>query len=272
MRPGRAARAWLGIFAVSGAATVAEHLAPAWPMSPYPGIMDELAAEHGFTYEVAKADIDEKAIRHEDARHLVLRLAHAKAAAIAHKLAAAEGTPLSGLLITCDQVGLRTTFCGVDKRSCRTRSHGMLAWPFCPYAALRQHGTLCLPPAMPRPLAHGASAPTAASSTSMPCFPITTSSKAFRRVSVATLQVVLHEGQILEKPEDESQVGPDAAAQPLPCSLRMPLAPAIHGRCPAWLLHDRPLSISEPVFRAWEWPRPGRGGTWYVQPRSREAS
>lgn len=29
------------------------------------GIMDELAAEHGFAYEIAKADIDEKAIRHE---------------------------------------------------------------------------------------------------------------------------------------------------------------------------------------------------------------
>ncbi|KAL4446279.1 hypothetical protein ABPG77_003086 [Micractinium sp. CCAP 211/92] len=68
--------------------------------------MDELAAQHGFSYEVAKADIDEKAIRHEDARHLVLRLAHAKAAAIADKLTAAEGTPLSGLLITCDQVVL----------------------------------------------------------------------------------------------------------------------------------------------------------------------
>ncbi|KAL4423798.1 hypothetical protein ABPG75_001099 [Micractinium tetrahymenae] len=70
------------------------------------GIMDELAAEYGFSYEVAKADIDEKAIRHEDARHLVLRLAHAKAAAIAAKLAAAEGAPPSGLLITCDQVVL----------------------------------------------------------------------------------------------------------------------------------------------------------------------
>lgn len=33
--------------------------------------MDELAARYGFTYEIAKADIDEKAIRHEDAQHLV---------------------------------------------------------------------------------------------------------------------------------------------------------------------------------------------------------
>lgn len=77
--------------------------------------MDELAAEHGFSYEVAKADIDEKAIRHEDACHLVLRLAHAKAAAIAAKLAVAEGTPLSGLLITCDQVGRRPPMMGATR-------------------------------------------------------------------------------------------------------------------------------------------------------------
>jgi predicted house-cleaning NTP pyrophosphatase (Maf/HAM1 superfamily) len=66
--------------------------------------MDELAAEHGFSYTVAKADIDEKAIRHEDATHLVLRLAHAKAAAIAAALQAAEGPAArAGLLLTCDQ-------------------------------------------------------------------------------------------------------------------------------------------------------------------------
>lgn len=35
--------------------------------------MDELAGQYGFTYEVAKADIDEKAIRHDDARRLVRR-------------------------------------------------------------------------------------------------------------------------------------------------------------------------------------------------------
>ena len=34
-------------------------------------IMDELSTRSGFTYEVAKADSDEKAIRHEDAQHLV---------------------------------------------------------------------------------------------------------------------------------------------------------------------------------------------------------
>lgn len=67
--------------------------------------MDELAAEHGFTYEVAKADIDEKAIRHPDPHTLVLRLAHAKAAAVIAKLEAAGGGG-SGLLVTCDQVVL----------------------------------------------------------------------------------------------------------------------------------------------------------------------
>lgn len=75
------------------------------PPGDVAGIMDELAKEYGFSYEVAKADIDEKAIRHEDAQHLVLRLAHAKAAAIAAKLEAAEGPGRTGLLITCDQVG-----------------------------------------------------------------------------------------------------------------------------------------------------------------------
>ncbi|PRW61253.1 septum formation MAF [Chlorella sorokiniana] len=72
-------------------------------------IMDELAARYGFKYEIAKADIDEKAIRHEDAQHLVLRLAHAKADAIRAKLQAAAdeaGQPLDGLLVTCDQVVL----------------------------------------------------------------------------------------------------------------------------------------------------------------------
>jgi predicted house-cleaning NTP pyrophosphatase (Maf/HAM1 superfamily) len=80
--------------------------------------MDELAAQYGFTYEVAKADIDEKAIRHDDARQLVLQLAHAKAAAIAAKLREGLGSAgssgsggsngnssISGLLVTCDQVG-----------------------------------------------------------------------------------------------------------------------------------------------------------------------
>ena len=66
-------------------------------------IMDELAAQRGFTYDVATADIDEKAIRAPVPRDLVLLLAHAKANAIAAKLAAA-GDGAAGLLITCDQV------------------------------------------------------------------------------------------------------------------------------------------------------------------------
>jgi septum formation protein len=64
--------------------------------------MDELAAQHGFTYEVVTAGIDEKAIREPHPRDLVLKLGHAKAAAIREKLEA-EGTA-TGLLITCDQV------------------------------------------------------------------------------------------------------------------------------------------------------------------------
>lgn len=65
--------------------------------------MDELAAEHGFAYEVHTADIDEKAIRAEDPEHLVAALSRAKAAAIRAKLEAAGCH--SGLLLTCDQVG-----------------------------------------------------------------------------------------------------------------------------------------------------------------------
>ncbi|GAB4815115.1 hypothetical protein N2152v2_002161 [Parachlorella kessleri] len=66
------------------------------------GIMDEVAKEYGFTYEVCTADIDEKAIREPDPKHLVIRLAHAKAEAIRAKLLLA-GT-ITGLLLTCDQV------------------------------------------------------------------------------------------------------------------------------------------------------------------------
>jgi predicted house-cleaning NTP pyrophosphatase (Maf/HAM1 superfamily) len=69
------------------------------------GIMDELAAQYGFQYEVAKAGIDESAIRHDDARQLVLALAHAKADAIRAALAQ-RGAGGTGLLITCDQVRL----------------------------------------------------------------------------------------------------------------------------------------------------------------------
>ena len=64
-------------------------------------ILDALAESYGFTYEVVKADIDEKAIRQDDPRDLVLALARAKAAAIRERLG---GSGDAGLLITCDQV------------------------------------------------------------------------------------------------------------------------------------------------------------------------
>jgi septum formation protein len=73
-------------------------------------LMDEVVAEHGFKYEVLTADIDEKAIRVEDPRELVMKLAHAKADAIIEKLKTAEKDTdtndniITGLLITCDQV------------------------------------------------------------------------------------------------------------------------------------------------------------------------
>lgn len=67
-----------------------------------PGLMDELAQQFNFTYEVCTADIDEKAIRHEQPEQLVMLLAHAKAEAIRKKLLAAGAH--AGLLITCDQV------------------------------------------------------------------------------------------------------------------------------------------------------------------------
>jgi septum formation protein len=79
--------------------------------------MDRLRKDYPFEYEVIKADIDEKAIRHDTPTKLVLALAHAKADAIIAQLkqqqqqqqqeaAAAAGQPGSdvGLLITCDQV------------------------------------------------------------------------------------------------------------------------------------------------------------------------
>lgn len=71
-------------------------------------LMDELAAAQAFTYEVLTADIDEKAIRHDDPQTLVTQLAHAKADAIIQKLKttteSSSSSPLAGLLITCDQV------------------------------------------------------------------------------------------------------------------------------------------------------------------------
>ncbi|KXZ47455.1 hypothetical protein GPECTOR_35g893 [Gonium pectorale] len=65
--------------------------------------MDQLAAEHGFSYEVKTADINEKAIRDPNPETLVRLLARAKKDAIIRKMQAA-GEELSGLLITCDQV------------------------------------------------------------------------------------------------------------------------------------------------------------------------
>jgi septum formation protein len=86
--------------------------------------MDSLASQYSFKYEVLKADIDEKAVRHDSPRDLVLALAHAKADALLQKLAAenssssssstaaggaADGSSNSSssggtFLITCDQV------------------------------------------------------------------------------------------------------------------------------------------------------------------------
>ncbi|GFR43639.1 hypothetical protein Agub_g4740 [Astrephomene gubernaculifera] len=66
-------------------------------------IMDQLAAEHGFSYEVKTADINEKAIRDPDPEKLVRLLARAKREAIVAKMRAA-GEELRGILITCDQV------------------------------------------------------------------------------------------------------------------------------------------------------------------------
>lgn len=67
--------------------------------------MDELAAEQAgrISYRVVTADIDEKAIRVDDPKDLVLKLAHAKADAILAKLTTAP-LPDARFLITCDQV------------------------------------------------------------------------------------------------------------------------------------------------------------------------
>lgn len=80
-------------------------------------VMDQLCKEHSFSYEVLKADIDEKAIRHEQPQQLVLALAHAKADAIIQALqqqqqqetgtsqpGSSSSSSGAGLLITCDQV------------------------------------------------------------------------------------------------------------------------------------------------------------------------
>ncbi|GIL47156.1 hypothetical protein Vafri_4027 [Volvox africanus] len=66
-------------------------------------IMDELAVEHRFTYEVKTADINEKAIRDPSPDKLVSLLARAKKDAIIQKMKD-EGEEMRGFLITCDQV------------------------------------------------------------------------------------------------------------------------------------------------------------------------
>eukprot|EP00878_Enallax_costatus_P003604 GHUV01003818.1.p1 GENE.GHUV01003818.1~~GHUV01003818.1.p1 ORF type:complete len:137 (+),score=10.67 GHUV01003818.1:628-1038(+) len=71
-------------------------------------IMDSLAEKYAFRYEVLKADIDEKAIRHDEPRQLVMSLAHAKADTLMQQLqeeskGAGDGRPAT-FLITCDQV------------------------------------------------------------------------------------------------------------------------------------------------------------------------
>ncbi|EFJ50891.1 hypothetical protein VOLCADRAFT_88280 [Volvox carteri f. nagariensis] len=65
--------------------------------------MDQLAAEHGFSYEIKTADINEKAIRDPSPDKLVRLLARAKKDAIIEKMKAA-GDEMRGILITCDQV------------------------------------------------------------------------------------------------------------------------------------------------------------------------
>ena len=77
-------------------------------------IMDELASRYGFDYETAKAAIDESAIgnRKSQPGELVLLLARAKAEAIRKKnLSATEG-----FLLTCDQVIFWDQPCNVPPR------------------------------------------------------------------------------------------------------------------------------------------------------------
>ncbi|GIL70562.1 hypothetical protein Vretimale_3684 [Volvox reticuliferus] len=66
-------------------------------------IMDQLAEEHGFSYEVKTADINEKAIRDPSPDTLVRLLARAKKDAIIQKMRDGD-EEMRGLLITCDQV------------------------------------------------------------------------------------------------------------------------------------------------------------------------
>lgn len=68
--------------------------------------MKELAKEYDFEYEVVTADIDEQALgdRMADPAKLVTLLAQAKANAICERMQSTNALPLTGLLLTSDQV------------------------------------------------------------------------------------------------------------------------------------------------------------------------
>ncbi len=71
------------------------------------GRLDELVGRPVLFHGKVSADIDEKAIRHEDPKELVMALAHAKADAILGdpvKRAAMLAGPAGVYLVTCDQV------------------------------------------------------------------------------------------------------------------------------------------------------------------------
>ena len=68
--------------------------------------MKELAQEYGFAYEIVTADIDEQALgdRTADPATLVTLLAQAKAEAIRERMHSRNALPLTGFLLTSDQV------------------------------------------------------------------------------------------------------------------------------------------------------------------------
>lgn len=68
--------------------------------------MKELAQEYEFEYDVVTADIDEQALgdRTADPAKLVTLLAQAKAVAICERMQSTNALPLTGLLLTSDQV------------------------------------------------------------------------------------------------------------------------------------------------------------------------
>ncbi|KAL3154241.1 hypothetical protein ABBQ32_013741 [Trebouxia sp. C0010 RCD-2024] len=70
------------------------------------GIMKELAQDYGFAYETVTADIDEQALgdRTADPAALVTLLAQAKAEAICKSMKSRTALPVTGFLLTCDQV------------------------------------------------------------------------------------------------------------------------------------------------------------------------